>query len=136
MRRLRRLSLPVAALATTSLALLGCSSSEQPSYCDELSATESSFEALVNTDILAEGTDVLTERYDAFAAQVSSLIDAAGDEFADESAAVEASVDQVGAVVDEAANLNLGTAAEEAAPAVEDLSSSTQALLDSVQNAC
>lgn len=135
MSSLRRLSLPIAGVAAVSLALAGCSSDE-PSYCDELSATESSLEALVNTDVLAEGTDVLTERYDDFTAQLSSLVDAAGDEFSDETAAVESSVDQVGAVVDEAANLNLGTAAEEAGPALEGLQSSTQALLDSVQSAC
>ncbi len=131
---LRRM-LVTAAVAGLSLGLLGCSSSEA-SYCDEVSATQSAFDELVNTDILAEGTDALSDRYDAFASQVDSLIAAAGEEFSDESAAVEASLDQVRAVIDAATNLNLGAAAEQAGPALDSLRSSTQALLTSVQNAC
>lgn len=134
MGHLRRLSL-TAAVAGLSLGLLGCSSG-QPSYCDELSATQSAFDDLVSTDILAEGTDILSDRYDAFASQVDSLIAAAGEEFADESAAVEASLDQVRTVIDEATSLNAGAAAEQAGPALDSLRSTTQALLASVQNAC
>lgn len=132
----RKFTLPVAAalLSMSSLGLAGCSS--EPSYCDEVSATQSSFDALVSTDILADGTDVLTQRYEDFSTQVDALLDSARAEFADESAAVEESLQQVGAVVDEAANLNLGAAAEQAGPALDGLRTSTQALLDAVGNEC
>jgi hypothetical protein len=132
----KKFTLPVAAalLSMSSLGLAGCSS--EPSYCDEVRATQSSFDALVSTDILAEGTDVLTQRYEDFSTQVDVLLDSARAEFADESAAVEESLQQVGAVVDEAANLNLGAAAEQAGPALDGLRTSTQALLDAVGNEC
>jgi len=128
-------SCAVVAVALASLGLVGCSGGD-PSYCDELSATQSSLETLVDTDVLAEGTDVLSQRYDAFASQLDALIAAAGDEFSEESAAVQASLDQVGTVVDEATSLNLGSAAAQAEPALDSLSTSTQALVDSIQNSC
>ncbi len=132
----RKFTLPVAAalLSVSSLGLAGCSS--EPSYCDEVSATQASFDALVSTDILAEGTDVLTQRYEDFSTQVDTLLDSARAEFSDQTAAVEESLQQVGAVVDEAANLNLGAAAQQAGPALEGLRNSTQALLDAVENEC
>jgi hypothetical protein len=132
----KKFTLPVAAalLSVSSLGLSGCSS--EPSYCDEVSATQTSFDALVSTDILAEGTDALTQRFQDFSTQVETLLDSARVEFSDETAAVEESLQQVGAVVDEAANLNLGAAAQQAGPALESLRTSTQALLDAVQVEC
>ncbi len=134
MSLVRRSSPPAAALLCLSLGLGGCSS--EPSYCDEVSATRSAFETLVGTDVLAEGTDALQQNYEAFSTQVDSLMASAGEEFADETAAVEASLAQVGTVVDEAANLNLGAAAQQAGPALESLSASTRSLLDSIQSTC
>lgn len=48
----KKFTLPVAAalLSMSSLGLAGCSS--EPSYCDEVSATQSSFDALVSTLLL------------------------------------------------------------------------------------
>ncbi len=126
--------MPAAALLGLSLSLGGCSST--PSYCDEVSATKSSFETLVNTDVLSEGTDALQQNYDAFSAQLDSLVDAAGDEFAEETAAVESSLQQVAAVLDDVADLNLGAAVQQAGPALESVKTSTQALLDSIQTKC
>lgn len=131
---LRRSSLPAAALLCLSLGLGGCSS--EPSYCDELSATTASLDTLVNTNIVSEGTDTLQQNYDAFTTQVDALITSAGDEFADETAAVQASLDQVAAVVDEGTQLNLGAVAEQAGPALESLKSSTRALVTSLQTEC
>ncbi len=128
------LSVAAALLCVSSLGLVGCSS--EPGFCDEVSATQTSFDALVGTDILAEGTDVLTQRYEDFSTQVDTLLDSARVEFSDQTAAVEESLQQVGAVLDEAANLNLGAAAQQAGPALEGLRTSTQALLDAVENEC
>ena len=112
----------------------GCSS--DAGYCNQLDETEAAFTALRETSIIAEGTDTLEQRYDAFEDEAEELIDAAGDEFAEESSAVEASLEQVNASIEAAANLDLGTAAEQIGPALESLVSSSQELFDAVTTAC
>ena len=127
----------VSALAAAVLALpaLGaCSSSDD--YCDQLDDTRNAYTELRDTNILQDGTDTLSERFDTFEEDVDSLIDAAGDEFSDESAAVEASLTQVSAAIESASNLDLGTAASQIGPALDSLSASTQELLDAVSSAC
>lgn len=111
-----------------------CSSS--PDYCDQLDDTKQAFTELRDTNILQDGTDTLNERFDTFEEDVDSLIDAAGDEFSEESAAVEASLTQVSAALESAANLDLGTAASQIGPALDSLSASSQELLDAVTSAC
>ncbi len=122
----------VAALAVPTLG--ACSSSA--SYCDQIDETEAAFNELRATSILEEGTNVIEERYDAFEEEVERLIDAAGDEFSEESVAVEESLTQVNTAIASAANLDLGTAAEQIGPALESLVTSSQELFDSVTTAC
>jgi len=127
----------VAIAAVSSLALLGLSGcSSEPDYCDQLDATEEAFNELAETSIISEGTDTLTQRYDAFAAEVNSLTDAAGDEFSEETTAVEESLDQLNSALQSAANLDLGTAAEQLGPSLEAVSESAEALFTSVTTEC
>ena len=127
----------IAVLAAAALAVPvigGCSSSA--GYCNQLDETEAAYNELRNTDILTEGTNTLEERYDAFEEEAEELIDAAGDEFAEESAAVEASLDQLNDAIQSAVNLDLGTAAEQVGPALQSLATSSQELFDAVTTAC
>ena len=126
-----------AAMALTVLAVLalpGCSS--EPDYCSQLTTTQEAYDDLAGTNVLADGTDTLSERYDTFSAEVDQLLGSAQTEFADESDAVRAAVDQLGGVVDSAANLNLGDAAQQLEPALTSLQSSTTALFTAVNDAC
>ncbi len=131
----RKTSTAAAALsALAGLMLAGCSS--EPDYCSQLSTTEEAYDQLAGTDVLAEGTDTLSERYDTFSAEVDQLLDSAQTEFAEESDAVRAAVDQLGAVVESAADLNLGDAAQQLQPALSNLQTSTTALFTAVNDAC
>jgi hypothetical protein len=114
--------------------LSGCSS--EPDYCSQISATEAAYDDLVGTDVLSEGTDTLSERYDTFSGEVDQLLDSAQSEFAEESDAVRAAVDQLGGVVDSASNLNVGEAAQQLQPALSNLQSSTTTLFTAVTEAC
>jgi hypothetical protein len=116
------------------LVLAGCSS--EPDYCSQLTTTEEAYDDLAGTDVLAEGTDALSERYDTFSAEVDQLLGSAQTEFAEESDAVRAAVDQLGGVVESAADLNLGDAAQQLEPALASLQSSTTALFTAVTDAC
>ena len=131
----KRTTIAAASLGmVASLVLSGCST--EADYCSELTATESAFDDLSSTDVLSEGTDTLSERYDAFSEQVDQLLDSAQAEFAEESDAVRAAVDEFGGVVESAADLNLGEAAEQFVPALSSLQTSTTALFTSVSEAC
>lgn len=114
--------------------LSGCSS--EPDYCSQREATEQAFDDLVNTDVLAEGTDTLSENFDAFTAEVDQLLDDAAAEFSEETDAVRSAVDATGQAIQSAADLNLGDAAEQLQPALSDLQSSTEALFTAVTDAC
>ncbi len=131
----RKTSTAAAALsAIAGLMLAGCSS--EPDYCSQLSTIEEAYDQLAGTDVLAEGTDTLSERYDTFSSEVDQLLGSAQAEFAEESDAVRAAVDQLGGVVESAADLNLGDAAQQLEPALSSLQSSTTALFTAVTDAC
>lgn len=135
MRTVRSTSTASVALSAIAVLMLaGCSS--EPDYCSQLTTTQEAFDQLVGTDVIAEGTDTLSERYDTFSAEVDQLLDAAQTEFSEESDAVRAAVDQLGGVVESAADLNLGDAAQQLEPALSSLQSSTTALFTAVNDAC
>ena len=135
MPSLNRTTSAAAALSVLGvLALPGCPS--EPDYCSQLATTEAAYDALADTDVLADGTDTLSERYDTFSVEVDQLLGSAQTEFADESDAVRAAVDQLGAVVESAADLNLADAAQQLQPALASLQSSTTALFTAVNDAC
>lgn len=131
----RRTSTAAALLSVVAVLVLPACSSE-PDYCSQLSTTQEAFDDLAGTDVLAEGTDTLSERFNTFSAEVDQLIGSAQTEFAEESDAVRAAVDQVGAVVESAADLNLGDAAQQLEPALTSLQSSTTALFTALGDAC
>jgi outer membrane murein-binding lipoprotein Lpp len=132
---LRGRSVAAAGLGVTAvLVLAGCSS--EPDYCSQVTTTQEAYDELAATDVLAEGTDTLSARYDAFSAEVDQLLGSAQTEFADESDAVRAAVDQFGGVVESAAELNLGEAAQQLEPALSSLQSATTSLFTSVTQAC
>ena len=131
----RRTTTAAAALGMVAgLMLSGCST--DPDYCSQLTATQTAFDDLSSTDVLSEGTDTLSERYEAFSEQVDQLLDSAQAEFAEESDAVRGAVDEFGEVVESAADLNLGDAAQQFVPALSSLQTSTTALFTSVTEAC
>ena len=128
-------STAAAALSVIAVLVLpGCSSG--PDYCSQLTTTQEAYDDLAGTEVLTEGTDTLSARYDTFSAEVDQLLDSAQTEFAEESDAVRAAVDQLGAVVESAADLNLGDAAQQLQPALSSLQSSTTALFTAVTDAC
>lgn len=132
---LRSTSTAAVALSMAAMLMLpGCSS--EPDYCSQLTTTQEAYDDLAGTDVLAEGTDTLSERYDTFSSEVDQLLGSAQAEFAEESDAVRAAVDQLGGVVESAADLNLGDAAQQLEPALSNLQSSTTALFTAVSDAC
>lgn len=131
----RGMSIAASALSVTAVLVLGGCSSE-PDYCSQLTTTQEAYDELAGTDVLAEGTDTLSTRYDAFAAEVDQLLGSAQTEFADESDAVRAAVDQVGGVVESAAELNIGEAAQQLQPALSGLQGATTSLFTAVTQAC
>lgn len=105
-------------------------------YCASVDAVSSSLGALVNTKIIQEGTDTLKSRFDTFQTDVGSLIDSAGANFATQGAAVDASVAILQTAV---ANVKDSPSAADVAalkPAIEGLSTSTNALVEAVKSAC
>lgn len=124
----------VASAALTIPVLGGCSST--PDYCDQLDATEQALAELRGTNILSEGTETLSARYDTFNSDVQQLISAAGEEFAEESAAVESSLAQLQSALQSAANFDLGTAAQTIGPALESVQTSSEELFTAVSTTC
>ena len=121
--------------AAMTIPVLGACSST-PDYCDQLDATEQALAELRGTNILSEGTETLSARYDTFNSEVQQLIAAAGDEFAEESAAVESSLTQLQTALQSAASFDLGTAAQTIGPALESVQTSSEELFSAVTTTC
>ena len=118
------------------LALFATACSSGSDYCEQKDAVASSFDTLVGTDVLAEGTDTLRERYDAFTSELGDLADAAKSEFGDEVSAVQTAADDLGDAIGSIGDMGLAEAATTIAPLIQNLQSSFGSLLTALDSAC
>ena len=129
----RYLKLLAIGAAVSMLSLAACSS--EPAYCSARGEAQQSFEVLRSTNVIEDGTAALEERFQTFSSDVETLVEAAKDEFQTETDALRASLQEAEQVIE-----GLGQDATEAAPlvspAIDDLQTSTQELLDAVDQAC
>jgi uncharacterized protein YoxC len=125
----------VIGLAVMAALVAGCSSSS--SDCDQRDQVRQDYEALVNTDVVAEGTDVLSQRFNTLQEDIQRLTNtAAGQEFGTEIAAVNASMSQVSTTIQGVKDAPGVEAAAQVVPALSNLKSSATALIDAVSSAC
>ncbi len=122
-----------------------CSGSSSPSpsaspsadaYCAQVQAVKDSFNALVGTDIVSEGTDTLKTRFDAFTADLTSLKTSSSEEFSTEFDAVQTSVDQLKTVVDDADSAGVAKTAAQFLVGLGSLKTSVTALFTAVDQKC
>lgn len=118
------------------LLVLATACSSGSDYCDQKDAVATSFDTLVGTDVLAEGTDALSERYATFTSELSDLADAAGSEFGDEVASVETAANDLGDAIGSIGDMGVAEAATTIAPLVQALQSSFNSLLTAIDTAC
>lgn len=95
-----------------------------------------SFNALVGTDVVSDGTDALKARFETFTNDLASLKTAAGSQFSSEMAAVQASVDQLRAVVDDADTAGVATTTAKFLAGLGGLKTSSQALFTALDQSC
>lgn len=135
----------VVSMVGLALVAGACSSSSSPSsspsptadsYCAQAQAVKDSFSALIDTDVVAEGTDSLTTRFDAFMSDLESLKTAAGSGFSGEIDALQSSVDQLKTVVDNADTAGAAATATAFVAGLDALKTSAQALFTAVDQAC
>lgn len=96
--RLRVSTLAVVGVMGLALATAGCGDddkSSQETYCEAGESLESSVAALVNLDLIAEGTDGLNAALDSVEGDLEELRDAASDAAADEVDALRGSVEEL-----------------------------------------
>lgn len=122
-----------------------CSGSSSPSpsaspsadaYCAQVQAVKDSFNALVGTDIVSEGTDTLKTRFDAFTADLTSLKTSSSEEFSTEFDAVQTSVDQLKTVVDDADSSGVAKTAAQFLVGLGSLKTTVTALFTAVDQKC
>lgn len=104
--------------------------------CADAAEVRTSLDALVSTEVLREGTDTLKERFATFEASVRQLIDGARVEFAPQSDAARASVDDLKAALAGLADSPSVQDAAAIATSLAAVKTSVTALLDAVQAAC
>jgi len=133
----------VASLVVLAVVAAACSSSSSSStspsastYCAQEQAAKDSFNALVGTDVVAEGTSTLKTRFDTFTTDLASLKTAASSQFSNELDAVQTSVDQLKTIVDNADTAGAATTAAQLAAGLGSLKTSAQGLFTAVDQAC
>jgi hypothetical protein len=112
------------------------SPSPSPTYCDSAQAVKDSFNALITTDVLAEGTDTLKTRFATFTTDLAAFRTDAKSNFATEVDAVQGSVDQLKTVVDNADSAGAATTASQFVAGLVTLKTSMQTLITAIDDAC
>ncbi len=130
------LLIALAGLLFFAAAGAACSSSSKPTYCDERQATETSYSALTDTNVVTEGTNTLKTRFDTFTNDLKDLKSAAGTEFSSEIDAVQSAAGDVGTVVDNADTASLSTTANQLSSSLTGLKNSVKGLFTEMDNAC
>jgi hypothetical protein len=130
-------------LVAIAVVATACSSSDSSSsspsadaYCAAEAAVKDSYDTLIATDVVAEGTDTLKRRFEAFTTDLASLETAAGSRFSSQVDAVQGSVDQLEKVIRDAGSVGIATTAERFSAGLGDLKTSVEALFTEVDRAC
>ncbi len=121
---------------TTTSAVPAPSASANPQVCADAAAVKASLEAIMTIDILKDGTDALSQRFETFRSDAAALVSSAQDEFKPESAAVKSSIGELETAL---ASLKDSPNAAEIvalAPKLSAVNTSTLALLAAVAAAC
>ena len=157
-RATRRAAVASATALLAAVALAGCSSdstdedttaSASPSettstaaesppaeVCADLDTAKASLQALVDTDLVQEGTNTLKERFETFRTDVQTLVDSAQAELAPQKAAVETSVAALQEVITGLAEDPTAADVALVKPALLAVKASTESLIDGVQQDC
>jgi hypothetical protein len=104
--------------------------------CAQVQAVKDSFNALADTNVAAEGTNVLKSRFETFTADLESLKAAASSQFESQFDAVQASVDQLQTVIDDAEAAGVATTAAQFIAGLEGLTTTLQEVFTAVDRAC
>jgi hypothetical protein len=152
-RAVRRVSLACAGGLLVATGLAGCASdspedepaaSSSPSestsaagdVCAEVDTAKASLQALVDTELVEEGTNTLKERFETFTTDVQTLVDSAKAELAPQVAAVETSVAALQEVVTGLAEDPTAGDAALVKPALLAVAASVESLINGVQQDC
>lgn len=155
--RTRRLATVGAALLLGSLTLAGCSNSDNtssttpspttttsaaasptatPQVCIDAEVTKASLQSIVSVNVLKDGTNALRSNFAAFKSDADTLIASAQSEFSTQTTAVKDSIAQFQTAMDALKDKPSVAEVAALAPALASIKTSTQALLDAVQQAC
>lgn len=113
------------------VALGGCGDDEksaQERYCEAGNEVESSVTALTNLDLIAEGTNGLEAAINDVQEDVSTLVDTASEAAADESAALEQSIESLQSAIEGLAGEISSDNVSALTTAIDDVSTSAQAV--------
>jgi hypothetical protein len=122
--------------SSSSPSSLSSASPSVNAYCSQEQAVKDSYNALVDTDVTAEGTNTLKTRFDTFSSDLASFKTAAGSQFSSEMTAVQTSVDQLKTIVDDADTAGVATTATQFAVGLTTLKTSIETLFAAVDAAC
>lgn len=122
--------------ATASPSLTSSASESPADVCADVDTAQASLQALVDTDILQEGTDTLKARLATLKSDVQVLVDSGREELAPESAAVKESIATLEEVL--AGLKEDPTAADLASvrPALESVKTTAQDLVTALESTC
>ncbi len=92
----------IVALAGLSLGFASACGSDESSddaFCDAGDSLQSNIETIGDIDIVAGGTDAVTERFEAIESDLTQLQDSGSDVAADEISALDSAVDDLGSAL-------------------------------------
>jgi hypothetical protein len=137
-----RRAVGVVVLAGLSLGFAsGCGSDESAEsaedvFCDAGDSLRTNIETIVDIDVLAGGTDAISERFTAIESDLQQLQDSGSDVAADAISALDVAVDDLGSAV-EALGEDISVAnAQQIATSVTDVVSAASDVLEQLSTTC
>jgi hypothetical protein len=104
--------------------------------CAQRQAVKEAFDALVDTDVVANGTNALKANFDAFTAALQSLKSSASSRLTAQLDAVQSAVDGLKKVVDDAGSAGAAATATQFAAGLVSLKTAVQSLMATLDQDC
>ena len=101
--------------------------------CADLDQVQQQFDALKDTDVVADGTDALTSNLESFRDSVSALADSASGDLKSEADALRSSIDQLSTIIGSSNDQPVTSTLSQFTQQLQTIGSDVTSLLDSAK---
>ena len=130
------LRVAITALVALALLVAGCGGDDKPGYCSDVDDLEQSVKDLGDVDVVAGGTDAVTQALDEVEGNARAAVNAAKDDFPDQTAGINESISRLKTSAGQLAESPTAQQAARAAADVTAVVNSVDDFVDATKSEC